>query len=396
MKQNWFFRTKILVLAMLFVILRILPASAQEVPADMMGLTSPSAILMEASTGSIIYEKDADQRKSPASITKLMTALLIFEALDTGRITLADEVITSAFAKSMGGSQVYLEEGEKQTVDTLLKCILVASGNDASVAMAEYIAGTEESFVVSMNEKARELGLQNTHFCDCSGLSDSDEHYTSARDVAIIARQLLTRYPQVKQYTTIWMENIVHETAQGRTEFGLANTNKLIKQYPYATGLKTGSTQKAKYCLCATAYKDGIELIAVVMGCPEYKKRFPEAQTLLQYGYSTCRLYRDNEPPELPLFNVKNGEPQQVSGSYAADFSYLSTDGESFSEIEKKVISEPLTAPLEEGQRIGYLAYYNGEKLLGQVEILSKEAVREAGYPDYLKRLLQSWLPGDQ
>lgn len=198
---------------------------------------------MEASTGSVIYENNADEQLSPASITKIMTLILVFDALGEGDIELEDQVTTSAYAKSMGGSQVFLEEGEVQSVDTLIKCIIVASGNDACVAMAEYIAGNEQEFVKRMNERAAELGMSNTHFEDCCGLTDSDGHYTSARDVALMSRELITRYPQIFDYSGIWMENIIHTTAKGSSEFGLANTNKLLKQYQWATGLKTGSNQ---------------------------------------------------------------------------------------------------------------------------------------------------------
>ena len=198
---------------------------------DSLALESPSALLMEASTGTVLYEKDAHTRRSPASVTKVMTTLLIFEELEKGSIKLDDEVVTSAHAKSMGGSQVFLEEGEKQTVDTLLKCILVSSGNDASVAMAEHIGGSEAEFVSRMNKKAAELGMKDTHFVDCCGLTDSDDHYTTAYDIALMSRELITRFPQVYDYTTIWMDTITHVTRQGSSEFGLANTNKLLRSY---------------------------------------------------------------------------------------------------------------------------------------------------------------------
>ena len=243
-------------------------------------LQSPSVLLMEPSTGQVIYEKNADERRSPASITKIMTLLVIFDELAAGNIKLEDEVSTSAYAKSMGGSQVFLEEGEIQTVDTLLKCIAVASGNDACVAMAEKIAGSEAEFVNRMNERAAAMGLQNTHFCDCSGLSDSDEHYTSARDVALMSKELITKYPQIYQYSTIWMEDITHVTKKGSETFTLSSTNKLLKQYPYTTGLKTGSTDKAKYCLSATANYKGMDLISVIMGAPDPTTRFGEAKKL--------------------------------------------------------------------------------------------------------------------
>ena len=286
---------------------------AQAAPADQsqaaVQIAAPSAILMEASTGQVIYEKDADEKRSPASVTKVMTLILIFDALQSGKIQLTDEVVTSAHAKSMGGSQVFLEEGEKQTVETLIKCIVIASGNDASVAMAEYIAGSEDEFVRMMNERAAGLGMSNTHFVDCCGLTESPDHYTTARDIAIMSRELINKYPQIHSYSTIWMENITHVTKQGTKEFGLSNTNKLLKMATNftVTGLKTGSTSIAKYCLSATAEKDGVRLIAAIMAAPDFKARFADAQTLLNYGYANCKLYEDKEHLPLPQMPVTGG-----------------------------------------------------------------------------------------
>lgn len=367
------------------------PSCADETTGGIL-LTCPSAILMEASTKSVIYEKAPDERRSPASITKIMTAILIFDAIEAGKISLEDEVVTSAYAKSMGGSQVYLEEGEKQTVDTLIKCIMVSSGNDASVAMAEYIAGSESSFVQMMNERAASLGMENTHFEDCCGLTDSDNHYTTARDIALMAQELITRYPQIKSYTTIWMENITHVTMQGSKEFGLANTNKLLKQYPYTTGLKTGSTNKAKYCVCATANKDGVELIAVIMGCPNYKDRFTEAQSLLQFGYTTCKLYQDENLPELMPILVKGGIDKQVPAVYKEKFSWLFVSGEDFSNMEKILTTNELTAPIEKGEQIGTVTYRLNGKELGSIGIYAEESVREAKFFDYLLNIVLQWM----
>ena len=366
------------------------PSCADETTGGIL-LTCPSAILMEASTKSVIYEKAPDERRSPASITKIMTAILIFDAIEAGKISLEDEVVTSAYAKSMGGSQVYLEEGEKQTVDTLIKCIMVSSGNDASVAMAEYIAGSESSFVQMMNERAASLGMENTHFEDCCGLTDSDNHYTTARDIALMAQELITRYPQIKSYTTIWMENITHVTMQGSKEFGLANTNKLLKQYPYTTGLKTGSTNKAKYCVCATANKDGVELIAVIMGCPNYKDRFTEAQSLLQFGYTTCKLYQDENPPELMPILVKRGIDKQVPAVYKEKFSWLFVSGEDFSNMEKMLTTNELTAPIEKGEQIGTVMYRLNGKEIGKVDILATEDVEEISYGSAMKEAVRGW-----
>ena len=367
------------------------PSCADETAGGIL-LTCPSAILMEASTKSVIYEKAPDERRSPASITKIMTAILIFDAIESGKISLEDEVVTSAYAKSMGGSQVYLEEGEKQTVDTLIKCIMVSSGNDASVAMAEYIAGSESGFVQMMNERAASLGMENTHFEDCCGLTDSDNHYTTARDIALMAQELITRYPQIKSYTTIWMENITHVTMQGSKEFGLANTNKLLKQYPYTTGLKTGSTNKAKYCVCATANKDGVELIAVIMGCPNYKDRFTEAQSLLQFGYTTCKLYQDENPPELMPILVKGGIDKQVPAVYKENFSWLFVSGEDFSNMERVLTTNELTAPIEKGEQIGTVTYRLNGKELGSIGIYAGESIREAKFFDYLLNIVLQWM----
>lgn len=364
------------------------PASSQT--ADAVALTSEAAILMEAKTGTVIYDKNADTRMCPASITKIMTLLLIYEAMDEGKITLEDEVVTSAYAKSMGGSQVFLEEGEVQNVETLIKCIVVASGNDASVAMAEYIAGSEDAFVAMMNEKAAELGMTGTHFIDCCGLTDSDDHYTTARDVALMARALIDNYPQISDYATIWMENITHVTNKGSSEFGLSNTNKLLKMANNfeVTGLKTGSTSKAGYCFCATARKDDINLIAVIMDAPDYKIRFAEAQQLLNYGYANCRYYEDKNPPVLSALPVKKGVEDSVMLDYGGTFSYVSFQGEDLSGITSEVIlEEELTAPFEAGTKAGYIAYSLNGKNIGQIDIVTADGMQEAGFKDYLKKI---------
>ena len=371
------------------------PAAA-EVPAGP-EISAASALLMEASTGQVLYEKNADEQRSPASITKIMTLILIFDAIDGGKIKMTDEVVTSAYAKSMGGSQVFLEEGELQTVETLIKCIVIASGNDASVAMAEYIAGTEEEFVRQMNERAAGLGMTKTHFVDCCGLTEDPAHVTTARDIAIMSRELITRYPQIHDYSTIWMENITHVTKQGTREFGLSNTNKLLKMATNfrVTGLKTGSTSLAKYCLSATAEKDGVRLIASIMAAPDYKARFADAQTLLNYGYANCRVYEDKDMPPLPQLAVVDGVEDKVSLSYSGGFSYLSLQGEDFGAIEKKLmIPEFLEAPVEPEQVIGVLRYELAGKVLGEVEIKTVGQVKKARYRDYLEKTLKGWMMG--
>lgn len=376
----WFL-TGILLTDTLFFAMAVTVNAAPEV-------STPSYIVMEATTGQVICEQDADTRRSPASITKIMTLLIIFEHLKSGRIHLEDQVTTSAYAKSMGGSQVFLEEGESQTLETMIKCIAVASGNDASVAVAEYIAGSETEFVKLMNEKAESLGMQNTHFEDCCGLTDSDGHYTSAKDVAIMSRELITKYPEVFDYTTIWMEDIEHKTAQGTSTFTLSSTNKLLKQYEWATGLKTGSTSKALYCLSATANKDGMELIAVVMASPDPKSRFQDAMALLSYGYSVSQMYNDDNKDPLPAQRVEGGIEDTVNLVYASPFSYLDTAGNNLNEIEKEIsLPGVVTAPIAEGDAVGEAVYKLNGTRIGSVSILAAKSVEKAGYKDYYKKL---------
>lgn len=356
-------------------------------------ISAPSVILMEASTGQIIYEVNATERRCPASITKIMTLLLAFENIEAGKIKLDDLVTTSAYASSMGGSQVFLAEGETQTLDTLLKCIAVASGNDASVAVAEHIAGSEEAFVGMMNERAVELGMMDTHFEDCCGLTNSDNHYTSAKDVAIMSRELITKHPEVFHYTQIWMEEITHETRQGTTNFTLSSTNKLLKQYQWTTGLKTGSTAKAKYCLSATASKDGIDLIAVVMGAPDYKARFQDAQTLLSYGYSVCDLYIDENKDALPNLSVDGGVEEEVPIRYQGEFRYLDTQGSALDTIEKVIeLPESAQAPVSAGEQAGTVRYMLNGTEIGSVPILYAQDIVKAGYTDYLQKIIGFFL----
>lgn len=355
-------------------------------------IESPCALLMEASTGTVLYEKNADERRSPASVTKVMTALLIFEALEEGKLTLGDEVVTSAHAKSMGGSQVFLEEGEKQTVETLLKCILVASGNDASVAMAEKVSGSETAFVEAMNQKAAELGLTNTHFVDCCGLTDSDDHYTTARDIAVMSRELITRFPEVHDYTTIWMETITHTTSRGSSEFGLTNTNKLLRSFEGCNGLKTGSTSKAKFCISATAERDGIELISVILAGPDSKTRFDNAAELFHYGFANTSVYVDENSGALPSLKVRGGVEETADLRYEGEFRYLSTKKADLSKVEKKLeLPEEWKAPGQKGQEIGRAVYYLDGKELGSVGILLAQDVKKAGFLDYLKKIWDSY-----
>ncbi len=359
-------------------------------------VTAPSAILIEASTGQVIYENNATEKRSPASITKIMTMLLIFENMDKGSIALEDEVTVSAHASSMGGSQVFLAEGEVQTLETMLKCIAVASANDASVAVAEFIAGSESAFVELMNAKAAQLGMLDTHFEDCCGLTDSDNHYTTARDVAIMSRELITKYPEVFTYTGIWMEDFHHRTAQNTDIFTVSSTNKLLKQYDWITGLKTGSTDKAKYCISATGNKNGMELIAVVMGAPDPANRFADAAALLNYGYSICQMYVDENQEPLENISVKGGVKEAVPLAYEGPFHYLDTAKSNLAAVEKTIeLPEELAAPLQVGQQAGQAVYRLDGKVIGTVPILVKEDVEKAVYKDYLNKIFRLFFWGE-
>ena len=354
-------------------------------------IQAPSGVLMEAQTGTVIFGKDKDTRRSPASITKIMTLILIFDALEKGSLKMDDTVITSAYAKSMGGSQVFLEEGETQTVETMIKCIVVASGNDASVAMAEHICGSEQEFVRHMNERAAGLGMKNTNFEDCCGLTDSANHYTTAEDIAIMSRELITKYPKILEYSSIWMENITHVTRQGSKEFGLTNTNKLLRSYEGCVGLKTGSTSLAKYCLSAVAQRNGITLIAVVMAAPDYKVRFKDAAAMLNYGFSRCSLYIDERMQELPEGPVKRGKEKAVSLVYEEQFRYLDVSGGNIGKVEKKLrIHREVEAPVEKGSQAGEMIYSADGKELGRVRVLYARSVGEVTYLDCLKDIVKS------
>lgn len=359
---------------------------------EQMELSAPSAILMEASTGQIIYEENADEKLPPASVTKVMTMLLIFDAIEAGKIKMEDSVTVSEYAASMGGSQVFLEPGEVQNVDTMLKCIAVASANDACVAMAEYICGSEGEFVNQMNERAKGIGMKNTHFINCNGL-DADGHLTTARDIALMSRELINKHPKVHDYSTIWMENITHTTKKGTSEFGLANTNKLIRHYEYATGLKTGSTSKAKFCLSATAKKDGIELIAVVMAAPDSKQRVKDSITLLNYGFGKCRKYVDDKKMKFENLKVRRGVKEEVPLQTIDQFTYVDVTGADLAGIQKKIqLKETLDAPIKEGEQAGEIVYYLGKEKIGSIPIVTKIGVKKMKYKDAIGKSLVSFL----
>lgn len=369
------------------------PAAEQTSPESDAGnalaasVSAPCAVLMEASTGTVLFEKDSHASRHPASITKIMTLVLIFEAVGQGRIHLTDTVTVSEHAASMGGSQVFLEAGETQDVETMIKCISIASANDACVAMAEFLDGSEEAFVAEMNEKAKSLGMNDTNFVNCCGL-DADGHMTSAYDVALMSRELTFHYPQIHDYCTVWMDTMTHVTAKGSKEFGLTNTNKLIRQYEYATGLKTGFTNLSKYCVSATAQKDGMELIAVIMGAETPDNRSADAKALLNYGFSKCRIYTDEQNDPLNSLLVKRGVKDDVKLEFKRPFQYLSIDGADFSAIEKEIsLPESVNAPVKAGDKIGEAVYRLGTGKIGSVDIIAAEDIEKAVFSDYIMEI---------
>lgn len=355
-------------------------------------VSAETAVIMEASTGKVLFEKEADKELPPASVTKVMTLLLIFDAIERGQIKLEDSVTTSEQAASMGGSQVFLEPGESQTVDTMIKCISVASANDACVAMAELISGSEGAFVEEMNARAKELGMEHTHFENSNGL-DVDGHLTTARDIALMSRELITKYPQIHDYSTIWMENITHTTSKGTTEFGLSNTNKLIRQYEYATGLKTGSTSKAKFCLSATAKKDDIEMIAVVMAEPDSKTRVKDAIAMLNFGFGKCSRYSEEKVLKKSVHaKVIKGTEKKVEGIAEGGFQYIDVSGADFAGVKKQTKLKEIKAPIKKGAPIGEVVYtLNGEEI-GKVEIRAKKSVGKMTFFTALLDVLQKMM----
>ena len=356
----------------LILSLMILPcAYAQPLSGDDIGIDAPSAILMEKQTGTVLYEKDADKRLSPASVTKIMTMLLIVEAIESGKTSLDSIVTASERAASFGGSCVYLEEGEQMSVSEMLKCIAVVSANDCAVAMSEFLCGSEEQFVKRMNARAAELKMQNTHFTNCTGLFDDSEHYTSARDIAIMSRELI-KHDMIKQYTTIWMDSI----RDG--EFELTNTNRLVKRYAGCTGLKTGYTSGAMYCLSATAEREGREFIAVVMHCGSFDSRNADAAKLLDYAFANFAVYprTDGQPPVL---SVELGRAKTVRTRYAGDEYVLSDKGRGEAKYALTV-PERLRAPVREGDSVGILTVTIDGKKVDEIDVIAAETVEKLNF----------------
>lgn len=367
-------------------------SQSEQTQNDPLQLESNSAVLIEGSTGEVIYEKNKDERLPPASITKIMTMLLIFEALEEGKINLTDEVTVSEHAASLGGSQVYLEPYEIQTVETMIKCISIASANDASVAMAEFVAGSEEEFISRMNARAKELGMNNTNFVNSYGLDD-DNHYSSAYDVALMSQELITKFPEVSKYATVWMDTIIHTTKKGESEFGLTNTNRLIRFYNGITGLKTGSTGLAKYCLSATAKRDGMDLIAVIMAAPSTKVRFAEASKLLDYGFANCKLFIDSGSDlEVVPISVAKGVTKEVSYKVKDEFSYLCMKDTNPENITKEVqLEEKMEAPVNENDKVGEVIYFLDGKKIGTMDLVAAETIEKASFKDRFFEILDGF-----
>ena len=356
-------------------------------------ISAQSAILMEASTGKILYEKDSSMALPPASITKIMTILLIYENQKAGKFAWDDKVTVSEHAASMGGSQVFLEPGEEQTASELTKCIVIASANDAAVAMAEFIGGSEDGFVQMMNERAKELGMNDTVFINACGL-DTDGHVSSAKDIAIMSRELITNFPEVREYTTTWMDTITHKTKKGESEFGLTNTNKLIKWYSGATGLKTGSTGLAKYCLSATAERNGMELIAVIMAAENNTARFQEAMKLLDYGFGNYEVKKlCDKGADCGTIQVLKGGAEFVQVKSASDVSALIKKGQGQDITEQKQVYESLEAPFDAGCKAGEIVYYFSDgSEAGKTDIITAQGVEKATIEQNINNVIKKWI----
>ena len=382
------------VLTLLFSVGCCLPALAAEKQYENLtdlGLTSKSALLMEEDTGTILYEQNSHEALPPASVTKVMTLLLIYEGERDGKFDWTDTVQVSEHAASMGGYQVFLEEGETQTAADMTKSIAIASANDAAVAMAEFLAGSEEAFVQKMNERAKELGMEDTNFVKACGL-DTEGHVSSAYDIALMSRELMENFPEIKEYTTTWQDSIVHKTRRGEETFGLTNTNKLIQRYDGATGLKTGSTGNALYCLSGTAERDGMGLIAVVMAAPDYKVRFREVMQLLDYGFANYAIEKGREKGyamgEVP---VEKGMTDTVEAVVAEEISVLVPKGKEAQWETKTELLPAVSAPVEAGTKVGELVYLRDGEEVGRVELTAGENVAKANVDTMLRRMLAGW-----
>jgi len=364
--------------------------------AQALSIDSKASLLMEAETGRVLHENNAHEKLAPASVTKIMTMLLIYEALEQERIKWDDVVTTSAHAASMGGSQIFLEQDEKQTVRDLTKSIVIASANDAAVAMAEFVSGSEDAFVAAMNKKAKELGMENTNFANSCGL-DAPGHLTTAYDIALMTREIITKYPEVFKYAQTRLDKITHRTARGEEEFGLTNTNKLIRNYSGATGLKTGSTSEALYCISATAEKEGMQLIAVVLAAPDPSTRFGSAMKLLDYGYANYALIAKEEAG-TPMGEIKifKGKVESTPVVIKEQTNMLAPKGKHVVLDSEIKILESLDAPVAAGQAAGEVIYtWEGEEV-GRSQLIVPEEIAKASPGDMMERMFKRWFFNDE
>ena len=369
-----------ILLALCMVLLCVTPVKAANLE-----VAAKSALLMDMTTGAVLYEQNAHEKLAPASVTKVMTMLLIMEAIDSGKIAWDDTVTVSEAAAAKGGSQIYLKVGETMSVSDMLKSVAVSSANDCACALAEHVAGSEKAFVEKMNIRAAQLGMNDTHFVNCSGLDDDPDaknHLTCAYDIALMSRELMLGHPEIQKFTTIWMDT-VRDGA-----FGLSNTNKLIRFYPGATGLKTGFTSAAGYCLSATAQRDGLSLIAVVMGAKTSQERFAGCKSMLDYGFANYALIE----PEAPTSNtipVKLGTQTVVEAVPGEDVKLLIDKGQKDQINVQVTLEEHLTAPISKGQKVGALTVRVGEQVLSQVPMVARETVPRLTWWDIFLQLLQ-------
>ena len=359
-----------LIMAVIAALISTQAQAIEPVGEETLTIPVPSAVLMEKTTGEIIYEKDAHNKMAPASVTKIMTLLLIMEEIEAGRLSEDDMVVCSSHAASMGGSQIWLEEGEQMSVHDMLKAVAVVSANDCATALAEHIAGSEESFVNKMNTRAAELGMVETNFCDCTGLTDDPAHLTTAYDIALMSRQLLT-YDKIKTYSTIWMDTLRNGEAE------LVNTNKLIRFYKGATGLKTGFTTSAMYCLSATAERDGTEYIAVVMHGATSDERFESAKILLNFAFANYALCPLRSPKPLPPVCISLGEADSVQPVYGGEEGLLMEKNKLGELNYEFILPDSLDAPVVAGEALGEMVVYSGERELARVPLLAGSEVRK-------------------
>lgn len=370
-------------LAMTLLLFSPLPAAAAQ--EDNMPLSSASALLMEKETGTILLQQNAHQKLEPASVTKVMTLLLVMEAVDSGRLSLDEPVPVSAHAAGMGGSQVYLKEGERLSVSDLIKCVAVVSGNDCAVALAERLSGSESAFVDQMNQKAQALGMEDTHFVNCTGLP-APGHLTSAYDIALMSRQLLLHHPDIRQYTTIWTDSIRNGA------FGLTNTNRLIRFYDGATGLKTGFTASAQYCMSAAAQRNGMELIAVVMKAPTTAQRFQDASCLLDYGFANYALLTPQPEGPLAPIDVLLGQSKTVQPQLQRECRLLVEKAQADQITTRVDLARDVQAPVDPGQTLGQFQVYVGEQLRDTVPIVAAQGVERLSVPGLFSQLLRRLL----